>query len=182
LCGAVFIKPITPILQHSIRTIFRKFEEHLEPQKLIEAPQEVEYGTVFSATWIEPVTLDVEQVAKWAREHGLRVARIIHSGKKRALQTAEIFAAALKPEGGVVVQEGLKPLDDPAVFAATIADTDNLLVVGHLPFMEKLVAYLVTGSMEPLVLKCINGGIVCLDREPINGHWCIKWTIVPRLE
>jgi phosphohistidine phosphatase len=127
-------------------------------------------------------TLDVEQVAKWAREHGLRVARIIHSGKKRALQTAEIFAAALKPEGGVVVQEGLKPLDDPAVFAATIVDTDNLLVVGHLPFMEKLVAYLVTGSMEPLVLKCINGGIVCLDREPINGHWCIKWTIVPRLE
>jgi phosphohistidine phosphatase len=126
-------------------------------------------------------TLDVEQVAKWAREHGLRVARIIHSGKKRALQTAEIFAAALKPAGGIIMQEGLKPLDDPAAFAATIADTDNLLVVGHLPFMEKLVAHLVTGSMESPVLKFINGGIVCLDRESVGDHWYIKWTIVPRL-
>ena len=125
--------------------------------------------------------LDVEQVTTLAREHGLRVAQIIHSGKKRALQTAEIFAAALKPEGGVLVQEGLKPLDDPAAFAATLTDTDDLLVVGHLPFMEKLTAYLVTGSMEPPVLKFINGGIVCLDRDPAGDHWYIKWTIVPRL-
>jgi phosphohistidine phosphatase len=126
-------------------------------------------------------TLDVGQVAKWAREHGLRVARIIHSGKKRALQTAEIFAAALKPEGGVIVQKGLKPLDDPTAFAATLTDTDNLLVVGHLPFMEKLVAHLVTGSMGSPVLKFINGGIVCLDREPEDDRWYIKWAIVPRL-
>jgi phosphohistidine phosphatase len=126
-------------------------------------------------------TLDVEQVARWAREHGLMVARIVHSGKKRALRTAEIFANALKPEGGVLVQEGLKPLDDPAAFAATLTDTDDLLVVGHLPFMEKLTAYLVTGSMERPVLKFINGGIVCLDRDPATDHWLIKWTIVPRL-
>ncbi len=125
--------------------------------------------------------LDVEQVATTGREQGLRVARIIHSGKKRARQTAEIFAKALEPAGGVQEQEGLKPLDDPAAFAATLTDTDDLLVVGHLPFMEKLVAYLVTGSMEPLVLKCINGGIVCLDRDPAGDHWLIKWTIVPRL-
>ena len=126
-------------------------------------------------------TAEVERVAAAAREQGLRIGRIVHSTKKRARQTAEIFATALKPARGVQEQEGLKPLDDPAAFAATIAETDDLLVVGHLPFMEKLVSYLVTGSMEPAVLKFINGGIVCLDRDPAAGHWFIKWTIVPRL-
>ena len=65
--------------------------------------------------------------------------------------------------------------------AATIADTDDLLIVGHLPFMEKLATYLVNGSMESPVLKFMNGGIVCLDRESERDHWYIKWTIVPRL-
>ena len=125
--------------------------------------------------------VEVERVATSAREQGLRVGRIVHSTKKRARQTAKIFAAALEPAGGVLEQEGLKPLDDPAAFAATIAEADDLLVIGHLPFMEKLVAYLVTGSMEPFVLKFINGGIVCLDRDPAGGRWFIKWTIVPRL-
>jgi phosphohistidine phosphatase len=124
---------------------------------------------------------EVEWVAAAAREQGLRVGRILHSTKKRARQTARIFAAALEPAGGVQEQEGLKPLDDPAAFAATITATDDLLVVGHLPFMERLVAYLVTGSMEPLVLKFINAGIVCLDRDPAEDRWFIKWTIVPRL-
>jgi len=124
---------------------------------------------------------EVERVAASAREGGLRVGRILHSTKKRARQTAEIFAAALVPAGGMQEQQGLKPLDDPAAFAATIAKTDDLLVVGHLPFMEKLVAYLVTGTMEPAVLKFINAGIACLDRDPAAGRWFIKWTIVPRL-
>jgi phosphohistidine phosphatase len=124
---------------------------------------------------------DVERVASTAREHGLRVARIIHSGKKRARQTAEIFAQALAPEEGIQEQKGLKPLDDPTALAATLKGDEDLLVVGHLPFMEKLVAYLTTGAMEPAVLKFINGGIVCLERDPAEDHWLIKWTIVPRL-
>jgi phosphohistidine phosphatase len=124
---------------------------------------------------------EVERVATAARGLGLRVSRIVHSTKKRARQTAEIFAAALKPAGGVFEQEGLKPLDDTAAFAATITETDDLLVVGHLPFMERLVSYLVTGAMEPAVLKFMNGGIVCLDRDPAGNRWFIRWTIVPRL-
>ena len=124
---------------------------------------------------------EVERVATSTRQQGLQIGRIVYSTKKRARQTAEIFATALKPARGVQEQEGLKPLDDPAAFAATIAETDDLLVVGHLPFMEKLVSYLVTGSMEPAVLKFINGGIVCLDRDPTANRWFVRWTIVPRL-
>lgn len=124
---------------------------------------------------------DVERVATAAREHGLRVSRIIHSGKKRARQTAEIFANTLAPADGVQEQEGLKPLDDPADIAATLTYTDDLLVVGHLPFLERLVAYLITGTVDRPVLKFINGGMVCLDRDPAGDHWFIRWMIVPKL-
>jgi hypothetical protein len=31
------------------------------------------------------------------------------------------------------------------------------------------------------VLKFINGGIVCLDRDPVGDNWFIRWTIVPKL-
>ena len=42
---------------------------------------------------------DVERIADVARGYGVHVASISHSGKKRALQTAEIFYSALKPLG-----------------------------------------------------------------------------------
>lgn len=140
-------------------------------------PKDVDPEQGLSPAGIE----DVERVATAAREYGLRVSRIIHSGKKRARQTAEIFANTLEPAGGVQEQEGLKPLDDPAASAAILTDTNDLLVVGHLPFLERLVAYLTTGAVDRPVLKFINGGIVCLDREPAADHWLIRWTIVPRL-
>jgi phosphohistidine phosphatase len=41
---------------------------------------------------------EVGHIAKVARDYGVHVAEIRHSGKKRAQQTAEIFASALKPE------------------------------------------------------------------------------------
>jgi phosphohistidine phosphatase len=51
------------------------------------------------------------------------------------------------------------------------------MVVGHLPFMEKLVSYLSAGLVDKRVYKFQNSGIVCLDRE--NNDWFIKWTLNP---
>ena len=44
---------------------------------------------------------DVKRIAAVAQGYGVQVGSILHSGKKRAHETAEIFAAALKPAGGV---------------------------------------------------------------------------------
>ena len=124
---------------------------------------------------------DVERIADVARGYDVHVASISHSGKKRALQTAEIFYSALKPMGGVQEKIGLKPLDDIRAFADSLKNKDDLMIVGHLPFMERLTSFLITGDIEKSVLKFQNGGIVCLDEGPEGKGWVIKWTLMPEI-
>jgi phosphohistidine phosphatase len=123
---------------------------------------------------------DVELTAGLAREHHVTVTRIEHSPKKRALQTAEIFGRKLHPGGGVHEAEGIKAMDDVVPIAEKLEPGSDLMLVGHLPFMEKLSSYLITGSEEPRVIKFVNGGIVCLDRD--EQGWFLKWTLLPELE
>ncbi len=122
---------------------------------------------------------DVQRIANGAKEQKIPISRILHSGKKRAQQTADIFAAAFNPTDWVQKISGINPLDDVSHFADKINSTENLMLVGHLPFMEKLTSYLITGSVHKLVLKFQNGGIVCLDED--NGAWFIKWTLMPKI-
>ena len=53
------------------------------------------------------------------------------------------------------------------------------LVVGHLPFMDRAVAYLVTGSETPGVVAFRPGSIVCLERD--DDSWRLTWMIRPEL-
>jgi len=55
----------------------------------------------------------------------------------------------------------------------------DVMFVEHLPFMEQLTAYLITGSFEKPVLKFQNSGIVCLDKDPTIVSWVIKWALMP---
>jgi len=125
---------------------------------------------------------EVEKMAKVAQGYSVNIACIIHSGKKRAQQTAEIIAAALKPVQGVKASTGLGPLDDVSSMAKTLTRRSNSMLVGHLPFMEKLTSLLITGSSETSVIKYQNGGIVCMDQETNGGSWFIKWMLMPNIE
>jgi phosphohistidine phosphatase len=125
---------------------------------------------------------EATRIADVARGYQVQVTSILHSGKKRARQTAEIFAAALKPTEGLQERKGLKPLDDVAALAAEIGNHQHLMLVGHLPFMEKLASYLITGSADKRVFKFQNGGIVCLDRDSGDPSWYIKWALMPAID
>ena len=125
---------------------------------------------------------ETQTMAALAAENYIQVMRIIHSGKKRALQTAEIFVKALEPEAGMIKGSGLAPLDDITIFASTLSNEENIMVVGHLPFMEKLVSYLVTGSPENQVVKFQNSSIVCLDTVDASEPWFIRWALFPRFD
>jgi len=100
---------------------------------------------------------ETERIAQVAKGYGVHVSGIAHSGKTRARQTADIFASALRPEGGLQEISGLNPLDD--VTAIAIDSTEDRMLVGHLPFMERLTAYLITGSIERPVFKFQTAGI-----------------------
>ena len=125
---------------------------------------------------------EVHRIAEIAKGYGVSVSQIVHSQKTRARQTAEIMAAALKPEQGVLERSGLKPLDDVVACAEIIDSSDNVMLAGHLPFMSRLVSYLITGSVDSPVFKFQNGGILCMEADSETGSWVIKWALMPQID
>lgn len=125
---------------------------------------------------------EVERIAATAKEYGVPVSLVQHSGKKRAEQTALIFASVLNPGQGVEGRDGLNPMDDVVPIARQVNAADNVMIVGHLPFMERLSSYLITGSPDRPVFKFQNAGIVCLDHEPYVDTWVIRWALMPHIE
>ncbi len=125
---------------------------------------------------------DVKRIAEVARGYKVHVSQIKHSGKKRAAETSEIFASILGSDSGIEEISGINPTDDAAAFANSTDFKDDLMLVGHLPFMEKLASFLITGSADKPVFRFQNGGIVCLDKYPETGSWIIKWSLMPNID
>ena len=127
---------------------------------------------------------ETNRIAPVAKGYGIPVKAIVHSGKKRAEQTAAIYHRVLELKTPLEVISGINPLDDVRIFAAGIDPQVNKMVVGHMPFMERLVSYLTTGSEEIRVYQFQNSGIVCLDcGQGRDGEpdWFIKWTLNPNI-
>jgi phosphohistidine phosphatase len=127
---------------------------------------------------------ETNRIAPVARGYNIPVKSILHSGKKRAEQTAAIYHRALELETPLAAISGINPLDDVRVFAARIDPFADWMVVGHMPFMERLVSYLTTGSEEIRVYRFQNSGIVCLDAGKGRDEaqdWFIKWTLNPHI-
>lgn len=119
------------------------------------------------------------KVARHAARIGVRVEKILHSGRLRALQTAEIMGEELNPSGGIEQAEGLDPLADPKIFAERLKSLDeDIMVVGHLPHLSKLAGLLLTGDagIEPVRFR--TAGIVCLERDE-EGRWSLLWALRP---
>lgn len=119
---------------------------------------------------------DVEKVAEFAGNAGIKPGKIFHSVKLRAKQTAEIFQKQLGGESSEL--EGLKPMDDVEPWVSKLED--KLMLVGHLPFMQKLSALLLCGDAEK---KCVNfhqGGIFCFLQDE-EGSWSLDFMITPEL-
>ena len=123
---------------------------------------------------------EAESTARRAAELGVKVSKILHSGKLRAKQTAEAMAEALKPSGGVERADGLDPLADPAIWAERLKEAgEDLMLVGHLPHLSKLASLLLTGSPDVEPVKFRMAGILCLERE--DSKWRLLWYLTPEL-
>lgn len=140
-------------------------------------PKEKDPGQGLSETGIA----ETRRMAQVAGDYGVRVRAIHHSVKPRARQTAEIFAEYLSPRLGLRQIEGIKPMDDVTVLAPDLKPDQDLMLVGHLPFMARLASFLITGGIEPPVFKFQNSGIVCMDKPPESGDWQIVWTLMPQI-
>ena len=125
--------------------------------------------------------IDVARIAEFLKNAGVTVDKILHSGKARARQTAEIFAVTLSKSRVLVAISGIDPNDPVDQLIEQINMwTENTLVAGHLPFMAKLVAKLLLGNAAPVVTVYQPGSVVCLAKDE-DGHWRIQWMLRPEL-
>lgn len=124
---------------------------------------------------------DVVRLAAFL-EGRVQVSAVVHSGKIRARQTADLLATVLAPGLPVEPVSGINPNDAIEPFMQQTAEAGrDTLVVGHLPFMEKLVARLVTGAEENAVAAYQPGSMVCLESAGGSNNWQIQWMIRPEL-
>ena len=125
--------------------------------------------------------IDVENVAAFLKPLGLAVSSVWQSGKTRATQTAEILVDSLLADQGVVERDGLSPLDSVRPVADYVTGSgEDLMIVGHLPFMADLASLLTAGSEAVGVAAFQQGGVVCLE-DVEQGNWQIRWMITPDL-
>jgi len=124
---------------------------------------------------------EVQKVADFLRPLTVEVDTVWHSGKSRAQQTAELLATTLGAQARVVAREGLGPKDSVAPMKEALEHAGgNVMIVGHLPFLGKLVALLVTSHEEIEIVEFQYGSVVSLERG-IDGSWKVRWMITPGL-
>jgi len=128
----------------------------------------------------ESGAMGVEQIAAWLASTKLPVEQIRHTGKLRAQQTAEIFAQHLGLPEFPAETPGLSPNDDVQPVADSLSrETKSLMLVGHLPFMGRLVGCLVVGDPKQTVVHFDAAGVVVLRQD--DDRWSIICAISPQL-
>lgn len=124
---------------------------------------------------------DVRRMGSFLAGSGLRVTRVIHSGKKRAQQTAEILAAAIAPGIPPERVPGLNPDDSTEEVAHDACEWEaDTLVVGHLPFLAKLASRLLTGDESACSTMFTPATAACLLRDA-ECSFHLAWLLGPEL-
>lgn len=119
-----------------------------------------------------------QKIAEFLKTKSLKVDSIWHSPKSRAIQTAEIISNSIFCSE-IKERNDLNPLDPVEKFPDEIKSLNkNLMIVGHLPFLQKLASLLLSGSETNQFISFKNSGVVCLESTDI---WKIAWMITPEL-
>lgn len=121
--------------------------------------------------------IETRNVAAKLKKKEIHINKIFHSGKLRAIQTAEIFSEILGVSK-VSKLSGMSPKDDSKILIDQISD-DGIMYVGHLPNLQKVVSTLVTNDQNNEVLRFRNSAVVCIEMEANKS--VLKWYLTPEL-
>lgn len=130
---------------------------------------------------------DGERMADEMGEHlastGVKVTRIYHSGLVRARQTAEALARHLQPHDGLHHRPGLEPEAEPLPIAAwleTEEETgDGVMIVSHMPFVDRLVSMLLCGDPDAGLVDYKLCAVARLNMKPTHGYE-LAWLLTPK--
>ncbi len=119
---------------------------------------------------------ETEKIAEYFKSLNPEIHVIWQSGKKRAKETANIFAHVLGIDNRILEHTNLSPNDPLEPITSTLDKMHkNVAIIGHIPFLSRLISYLTTGSDNCQIVKFKNSGIICLERN--SEQWSINWII-----
>ena len=124
---------------------------------------------------------NIQKVAAFIKSLNLSVDYLWHSGKKRAQQTAEVLVEAVEVRTETTGRDGLAPNDDvTALKGELMSAQQDIMIVGHLPFLNKLASLLLTGCESSNTVAFRQGGIVYLEYTGDN-QWQLDWMVTPEI-
>lgn len=118
------------------------------------------------------------RMVEFLKERNIKVDTIWHSEKLRSIQTAQILAECT-PNAEIKKRSDLNPLESVDAFPPEIEVLNkDLMIVGHLPFLQKLASQLLVGSERYGLISFRNSGVVCMEYDE---GWKIVWIVTPDL-
>jgi len=136
-----------------------------------------------------PLTLDgakkMKEVAQGMRKADIKFDLILTSPWKRAVQTAEIVAKVFDTQDKLKVSKALAGDGNPEKLIqqlhSEMKSWGTVLLVGHEPYLSKLVSLWIGGKNLQLDLK--KGGLVKLSAETLSYGPCaiLEWWVPPKI-
>jgi len=127
----------------------------------------------------------LRQTAAALKKMGLRFDLILSSPYLRAKQTAEIVAESLKLKKRLKFSGALAPDGRPEDLVRELSESkpapENVLLVGHEPYLSSLISLLTTGGLN-LAMDFKKGGLCKLEIEKLNHGQCatLVWLLTPK--
>ncbi len=128
------------------------------------------HGDAPNKTLSEKGLQETKQVAETLKH--LSITEIHHSSKLRAKQTAAIFSEILDSKPQIIEKPHLNPEDSIDTIYDELQFSDGILIVSHLPFVEKLTARLL--GLETFHFNFQTSCVVCIDEGILN------WILSPK--
>ena len=123
--------------------------------------------------------IDARTVADFFHSRQITAGEIWCSVKPRAVETAQIIAEGIDM-AHLKQRDGLNPLDPVKPIVTELeAMKHDIVIVGHLPFLERLMALLMCGDEKRPCAMFYPAGIVCLDR--VQEGWNFSWFLTPAM-
>lgn len=120
----------------------------------------------------------VAKIASFIQNNNLNFTHIYHSDKARSYESAQLIAEQGNFSDKLHYERVLNPdygVGELTGFVESLT-TDSLLV-GHLPNLELLSTYLLTGIYEPPILSFNVAALVCFKKT--SSRWTLEFFIEP---
>ena len=110
---------------------------------------------------------------------------ILSSPFLRARQTAEIVAGELPLKKRIEFFEGLVPGGNPKALIHALHELkpapENVLLVGHEPYLSRLISLLVSGGADAAAVEMKKGGLCKLEAGELRLGQCARlaWLLTP---